>query len=89
MGIDVAVKADSGRSLMGEWHVEPTIYVVDDDAAARQSVVALVSFKGLKARGFASAEEFLSEFDPRQKGVVVTDFRMAGLVGAGAAANAE
>src|SRR5262245_24137272 len=60
---------------------ESTIFVVDDDAAARQSVVALVSFKGLKARGFASAEEFLSQFDPREKGVVVTDVRMAGLSG--------
>lgn len=60
---------------------ETTVFVVDDDSAARQSVVALVSLKGLKARGFASAEEFLAQYDPRQKGVVVADVRMAGLSG--------
>jgi FixJ family two-component response regulator len=57
------------------------VFVVDDDEAARQSVVALVVFKGLKARGFASAEEFLAQCDPRHKGVVVADMRMAGLSG--------
>jgi len=60
---------------------DATVFVVDDDAAARQSVVALVTFKGLRARGFASAEEFLAQCDPRQKGVVVADMRMAGLSG--------
>ena len=76
-----AVKTETGRLSVGEPTAEPIIYVVDDDAAARQSVVALVSFKGLAARGFASAEEFLSQFDPRQKGVLVTDVRMAGMSG--------
>ena len=61
--------------------LDSTVYVVDDDAAARQSVVALVTFKGLKARGFASAEEFLEQCNPRNKGVVVADMRMAGLSG--------
>ena len=61
--------------------VESTVFVVDDDAAARQSVVALVSLKGLKARGFASAEEFLAQYDPRYKGVVVADVRMTGISG--------
>ena len=60
---------------------DTTVFVVDDDAAARQSVVALATFKGLRARGFASAEEFLAQCDPRQKGVVVADMRMAGLSG--------
>jgi len=61
--------------------LDSTVFVVDDDAAARQSVVALVTFKGLKARGFASAEEFLEQCNPRNKGVVVADMRMAGLSG--------
>jgi FixJ family two-component response regulator len=60
---------------------DATVFVIDDDAAARQSVVALVTFKGLRARGFASAEEFLAQYDPRQKGVIVTDMRMTGMSG--------
>jgi FixJ family two-component response regulator len=58
-----------------------TIYVVDDDAAARESVIALISLKGLAARGFASAEEFLGQFDPAQPGCLVVDVRMSGMSG--------
>ena len=60
---------------------ETTVFVVDDDAAARQSVVALVTLKGLKARGFASAEDFLAHYDTKLKGVIVTDMRMGGMSG--------
>jgi FixJ family two-component response regulator len=59
----------------------PTVYVVDDDAAARESVMALVSVKGVAAKGFASAEEFLHEFDPSMTGCLVVDVRMSGMSG--------
>jgi FixJ family two-component response regulator len=55
--------------------------VVDDDDAARESVIALVGLQGLPAKGFASAEEFLDQFDPFQKGCLVVDVRMAGTSG--------
>jgi len=58
-----------------------TVFVVDDDAAARESVVALVGLKGLQARGFSSAEDFLAQYDPTQTGCVVADVRMAGISG--------
>jgi FixJ family two-component response regulator len=60
---------------------ESTVYVVDDDAGARESVVALVGLKGLKARGFTSAEELLDHYDPAMKGCVVADVRMSGMSG--------
>jgi len=60
---------------------ETTVFVVDDDAAARESVVALVGQKGLPARSFSSAEDFLSDYDPTRKGCVVIDVRMAGMSG--------
>jgi len=60
---------------------ETTVFVVDDDAGARESVVALVGLKGLKAEGFTSAEEFLAQYDPSNKGCVVADVRMAGMSG--------
>ena len=58
-----------------------TVFIVDDDAAARESVVALVSFKGLTAKGFASAEEFLAQYDPAVPGCLVLDVRMPGMSG--------
>lgn len=58
-----------------------SVYVVDDDAAARESVVALVSLKGLPAQGFASAEEFLRQYDDNLRGCLVVDVRMAGMSG--------
>jgi FixJ family two-component response regulator len=59
----------------------PTVFVIDDDQAARESVVALVSLRGLNAKAFASAEDFLQQFDPSQAGCIVVDVRMAGMSG--------
>jgi FixJ family two-component response regulator len=58
-----------------------TIYVVDDDAAARVAVAALVRSKRLEAKEFASAEEFLAQYSPTMKGCIVVDIRMAGMSG--------
>jgi len=65
----------------GVMEAEPTVFVVDDDIAARESIVALVTLKGFKSIGFASAEEFLAQYDPALKGCVVADVRMAGISG--------
>jgi two-component system, LuxR family, response regulator FixJ len=61
--------------------IEKTVFVVDDDAAARESVMALVRLKGLQAEGFSSAEEFLARYEPAQTGCLVVDVRMAGMSG--------
>jgi FixJ family two-component response regulator len=58
-----------------------TVFVVDDDAAARESVLALVSLKGVRAQGFASAEEFLAHYTPEMTGCLVVDVRMTGMSG--------
>jgi FixJ family two-component response regulator len=60
---------------------DSTVFVVDDDAGARESVVALVGQKGLRAEGFPSAEDFLNQYDPSRKGCVVVDVRMSGMSG--------
>jgi FixJ family two-component response regulator len=60
---------------------DSTVFVVDDDEAARESVIALVGLKGLRAEGFASAEEFLSHYDPSLKGCLVVDVRLSGTSG--------
>lgn len=58
-----------------------TVFVVDDDPAARQSVSALVDSMGLTAETFESAEDFLNSYDATRRGCLVTDYRMLGMSG--------
>jgi FixJ family two-component response regulator len=60
---------------------DPTVFVVDDDPAARSSVAALVASHGLKVNEFASAEEFLAARDPKERGCLIADVRMEGMSG--------
>ncbi|MEM1069365.1 MAG: response regulator, partial [Planctomycetota bacterium] len=60
---------------------EPTVFVVDDDEGARNSVRALVRSMGVRAETFSSAEAFLEGLDPSRPGCLVTDVRMLGLSG--------
>jgi FixJ family two-component response regulator len=59
----------------------PTVYVVDDDPAARDSVAAMVSSKGLAVATFESAEEFLASYNRSHSGCLVADLRMDGMDG--------
>ena len=59
---------------------ESTVYVVDDDPQARDSVCALARSMGVPAINFDSAESFL-DFYQGQPGCVVTDYRMTGING--------
>ena len=60
-----------------------TVFVVDDDEAALDSLVMLLKSDGLPARGFRSAHDFLATFDPAVRGCVITDLRMPGMDGVG------
>ncbi|MDM0106323.1 response regulator [Variovorax sp. J22R24] len=60
---------------------EPTVFIVDDDEAYRDSVKELVSSVGLPAETFSSALEFLDAFDPARPGCLVLDVRMARMSG--------
>jgi two-component system, LuxR family, response regulator FixJ len=60
---------------------EPTVFVVDDDPAARDSVAVLADSHGVRAETFASAEQFLGAFDPQRPGCLVIDVRMPGMNG--------
>jgi two-component system response regulator FixJ len=60
---------------------EPTVFVVDDDELARESVSALVQSMGVNARVFSSAEQFLGQYVANQPGCLVTDVRMVGMSG--------
>jgi two-component system response regulator FixJ len=60
---------------------KPVIYVVDDDAAVRESIVALIGIRGVRTASFASAEQFLQEADLSAAGCLVLDIRMPGMSG--------
>ncbi len=61
--------------------VKPTVFVVDDDHAVRQSLELLIRSVGLRAETYASAQEFLDALDPARPGCLVLDIRMPGMSG--------
>lgn len=66
---------------MAEAHSEFAVYVVDDDAAIRDSLALLLGLRGYRAALFASAEDFLAAFQPEWRGCVLTDLRLPGMNG--------
>lgn len=60
---------------------EQTVFVVDDDAAVRDSIAELVGSVGLQAECYASAPEFLDALEPERPGCLVLDVRMAEMSG--------
>jgi FixJ family two-component response regulator len=59
----------------------PTVYVVDDDEAVRDSLQWLLEGNSYRVRSFSSAEAFLAEFVPEGVGCLVLDVRMPGMSG--------
>lgn len=57
------------------------VYVVDDDAAVRDSIAELAESVGLEAEVYASAQEFLDAYEPERPGCLVLDVRMAEMSG--------
>ena len=59
----------------------PTVFVVDDYAPLRKSVSRLLRAAGFAVTAFASAEEFLAQYDPGIWGCLVLDVAMPTLNG--------
>jgi two-component system response regulator FixJ len=59
----------------------PTVFVVDDDEAVRNSLRLLLKSVGLAAVALSTAQEFLSKYDPQQPGCLILDVRMPGMSG--------
>jgi DNA-binding NtrC family response regulator len=57
------------------------VYVVDDDASAREGLAGLLRSAGLRTRTFASGEEFLSAPTPEKPGCLVLDLNLPGVSG--------
>ena len=59
----------------------PTVFVVDDDQAVRDSLRWLVESVGLDVETFASVAAFQERYDPTRAGCLVLDVRMPGASG--------
>ncbi len=59
----------------------PTVFIVDDDAAIRFAMQALMDSVNLDHEIFASADEFLEKITEQRPGCLVLDIRMPGLGG--------
>ena len=58
-----------------------TVFIVDDDDSIRKSLERLLSLLGYKLELYASAQDYLDQYDPDQPGCLVLDIRMPGLNG--------
>ncbi len=60
---------------------EPTVYIVDDDKAVRDSLRWLIESTKLRVRTYDSAQAFLDDCDPAVPGCLLLDVRMPGMTG--------
>lgn len=61
--------------------IDATVFVVDDDAAVRDSVSLLLETAGFTVECFDGAEALLAAFDPARAGCVLLDLAMKGMNG--------
>ena len=61
--------------------MNPLVYLVDDDAAVRDSLTTLLSSVNLESRAYASAQAFYTDHEPGRPGCLVLDICMPGISG--------
>jgi two-component system response regulator FixJ len=59
----------------------PSVFVIEDDFAVRDSLILLLRSEGLRARGFANGAEFFDNLPNDPVACIVTDLRMPGMDG--------
>ena len=60
---------------------EQTVFVVEDDAAVRDSIGLLLGIKGYRTQAFECAEDFLRVYEATWGGCLLLDIRMPGMSG--------
>lgn len=60
---------------------EPVVFIVDDDAAVRDSLTLMIEQAGIRVRSFENAQAFLSAYRSHFFGCVIIDVRMPGMDG--------
>jgi RNA polymerase sigma factor (sigma-70 family) len=59
----------------------PTVFIVDDDDAVRDSLELLLGLRGYSTRSFGCGEDFLTAIDRRVGGCILLDLRLPGIDG--------
>ena len=60
---------------------QPTVFIVDDDDAVRDSLYLQLNSLGFTVETFPSAENFLDNLQPNAVGCLILDVRMPGMSG--------
>ena len=61
--------------------ISPTVFIVDDDDAVRDSLRYLLESEDLRVEDFANAEAFIDVYSPYRVGCLLLDIRMPGMSG--------
>lgn len=61
--------------------MQPTVFVVDDDAAVRNAIAVLLTASGMQMQLFKSAEEFIRVYNPAWPGCLILDLQLPGMKG--------
>ncbi len=61
--------------------LSPTIHLIDDDQAVRDSLALLIGTVGLRVQPWSDPQAFLNTFDREAIGAIVLDVRMPGISG--------
>jgi len=60
---------------------QPSVFIIDDEEPIRSALTLLMESVGLKAESFASAQEYLEQFDASKSGCIILDVRMPRISG--------
>jgi FixJ family two-component response regulator len=59
----------------------PTVFIIDDEKAMRESLKTLMETVGLNSKTYSSADKFLEDYDQKIHGCLVVDVRLPGMSG--------
>lgn len=62
-------------------HIDPIVYVVDDDQPMLESLTFMIDSIGLRVKSYKRASDFLEEYSKDQPGCLLLDIRMPGISG--------
>ncbi len=60
---------------------ESTVFIVDDDAAVRDSLMLMIEQEAIQVKTFSSGEDFLADYQNGSYGCAIIDIRMPGMDG--------
>ena len=61
--------------------LQQTVYIIDDDPSVRGALLRFLGMKGMKARGFETAERFLADLPGLGPGALIVDVQLPGMSG--------